>query len=69
MRRAYWLLTLALVWAASQFGDGRTTTARAQDGSVKAIFEKYNQLGTFAWDCSKPASKEQVRRFRAGRVL
>jgi hypothetical protein len=25
--------------------------------SVKAIFEKYNLLGTFAWDCSKPASQ------------
>jgi hypothetical protein len=24
--------------------------------SVKEIFEKYKLLGTFAWDCSKPAS-------------
>jgi hypothetical protein len=27
----------------------------AQAASVKEIFEKYNLLGTFAWDCSKPA--------------
>ena len=26
-------------------------------GSVKAVFEKYGLLGTFAWDCSKPASE------------
>jgi hypothetical protein len=30
--------------------------ALAQDGSVKAIYEKYNMLGTFAQDCSRPAS-------------
>jgi hypothetical protein len=29
----------------------------AQTPSVKTVFEKYNLLGTFAWDCSKPASK------------
>jgi hypothetical protein len=29
----------------------------AQTASVKAVFEKYNLLGTFAWDCSKPPSK------------
>jgi hypothetical protein len=28
--------------------------ALAQNGAVKAIFEKYNLLGMFAWDCSKP---------------
>jgi hypothetical protein len=32
--------------------------ARAQDGSAKAIFEKYSLLGTFAWDCSKPPSAQ-----------
>jgi hypothetical protein len=31
--------------------------AWAQDGSVKAIFEKHGLIGTFAWDCSKPASE------------
>jgi hypothetical protein len=30
------------------------SSAQAQNGSVKAIFEKYELLGTFAWDCSKP---------------
>jgi len=30
--------------------------SRAQEGSVEAIFENYNLLGTFAFDCSKPAS-------------
>jgi dienelactone hydrolase len=36
-----------------------TSTAsavQAQSSSVKVIFEKYNLLGTFAWDCSKPPS-------------
>jgi hypothetical protein len=28
--------------------------------SVKAIFEKYNLLGTFAMDCSKPAAKNNL---------
>ena len=26
--------------------------------SVKAVFERYGLLGTFAWDCSKPASED-----------
>jgi hypothetical protein len=30
--------------------------AKAQSASVKAVFENYNLLGTFASDCSKPAS-------------
>ena len=28
----------------------------AQAASVKEIFEEYNLLGIWAWDCSKPAS-------------
>src|ERR1700732_995950 len=28
--------------------------ALAQNGAVKAIFEKYDLLGMFAWDCGKP---------------
>jgi hypothetical protein len=32
--------------------------ARAQSGAVKALFEKYNLLGNFAWVCSEPASKD-----------
>jgi hypothetical protein len=31
--------------------------AQAQSGSVKAIFEKHNLLGIWAWDCSRPASR------------
>jgi hypothetical protein len=34
--------------------------ASAQGGSVKAIFESYNLLGTFAFDCSKPASDSNL---------
>jgi hypothetical protein len=30
--------------------------AKAQSDSVKTVFENYNLLGTFASDCSKPAS-------------
>ena len=30
------------------------SAALAQNGAVKAIFEKYDLLGMFAWDCSKP---------------
>jgi hypothetical protein len=30
------------------------SAAQAQNGAVKAIFEKYDLLGMFAWDCSKP---------------
>jgi hypothetical protein len=32
--------------------------ALAQSGSVKAIFEKYNLIGTFAVNCSKPPSQK-----------
>src|ERR1700704_6219590 len=28
--------------------------------SVKAVFEKHKLLGAFAWDCSKPASKNNL---------
>jgi hypothetical protein len=34
--------------------------AQAQSGSVKAIFEKHNLIGTFAYDCSKPVSKDNL---------
>jgi hypothetical protein len=30
----------------------------AQAASIKEIFEKHNLLGTFAWDCTKPASAD-----------
>jgi len=28
--------------------------------SVQAMFEKHKLLGTFAWDCSKPANKDNL---------
>ena len=31
-------------------------SSSAQAASIKEIFEKHGLLGTFAWDCSKPAS-------------
>ena len=34
------------------------SVAGAQAASVKETFESYNLLGTFAWDCGKPASKQ-----------
>jgi hypothetical protein len=33
------------------------SAAQAQNGAVKAIFEKYDLLGMFAWDCGKPPDK------------
>ena len=30
------------------------STAQAQDGSVKELFDKYSLFGTFAIDCAKP---------------
>lgn len=38
--------------------DGHFSAAQAQGAPVKAIFEKHNLLGTFAWDCAKPASRD-----------
>jgi hypothetical protein len=34
--------------------------AQAQSGAVKALFEKYNLLGTFSADCGSPASKTNI---------
>jgi hypothetical protein len=38
--------------------DASVATAQAQSGSVNAVFEKHNLLGTFARDCSQPASPD-----------
>ena len=35
--------------------------ARAQDGAVKALFEKYNLIGAFSFDCGKPADSNNWR--------
>jgi len=32
--------------------------AEAQNGAVKTVFENYNLVGTFAFDCSKPAGPD-----------
>lgn len=54
MRRSgYLYVTIAVAMAAPNL-------ASAQDGSVKATFEKYNLIGTFAQDCSKPPTKENL---------
>jgi len=34
--------------------------AQAQSGQVKLTFEKYGLIGTFAWDCSQPVSKDNL---------
>lgn len=39
----------------------------AHSATVKEIFEQYGQLGTFAWDCSKPPSKDN--RYFINRVI
>ena len=36
------------------------SSAQAQSGTVKAVFEKHKLLGTFAWDCSKPAANNNL---------
>ena len=36
------------------------SSAQAQSGTVKAVFEKHRLLGTFAWDCSKPAANNNL---------
>ena len=32
----------------------------AQAASIKEIFEKYNLIGTFSYDCNKPADKTNL---------
>jgi len=39
----------------------------AQAASVQEVFEKYNQIGTWAWDCSKPPSPSN--RYYVNRVI
>jgi hypothetical protein len=40
--------------------DNVTKTATPAD-SVRAVFEKHDLLGNLAWDCTKPASKSNLR--------
>ena len=48
----------AFVASASLIAGIAASGAQAQGVPVKDVFEKYNLLGTFAIDCSKPASAE-----------
>ncbi len=45
----------------------RIPALHAQDGSAKAIFEKFNQIGTFAWNCGRPPSEDNL--YYVNRVL
>jgi hypothetical protein len=52
--------------------DRRVRCTRVDDSAASAdsprqLFEKYSQIGTFAWDCGKPASKDS--RYYDNRVL
>jgi hypothetical protein len=49
-----WRYFVLVVVAAAAMAD----RASAQDASVKAVFEKYNLVGIFAQDCSKPAAAD-----------
>jgi hypothetical protein len=49
-------LVFAMVAAASTMVTAEPTRA----ASVQEIFEKYNLLGTFSWDCSKPPSANNL---------
>jgi len=51
------ILPLLLVVLSAFLSAFLAVPAAAQTPSVKTVFEKYNLLGNFALDCSKPASK------------
>jgi hypothetical protein len=53
-----WLSVIGCILLAT--GAAGLKPVQAQDGSIKRLFEKYNLLGTFAWDCSKPASINNI---------
>ena len=44
-----------------------TGTCGAQTLKVKQVFEKFGQIGTWAWDCSKPPGADNL--FYVNRVL
>jgi hypothetical protein len=45
----------------SSQGTSNPAVATATPGSAKAIFEKYKLIGTFAYDCSRPAAADNYR--------
>jgi len=48
-------------------GAVQTGALAQQAPSVPEVFQKYNLIGTFAWDCSKPASPNNL--YFVNRVL
>ena len=48
---------LRVVCPAASAAIAALDTAAAPDAGVKALFDKHQLLGTFAWDCSKPAAR------------
>ena len=53
-------LVMTVVGVVLASGILRAPDAGAQESSVKAIFEKHDLLGMFAFDCSSPASKSNI---------
>jgi hypothetical protein len=49
-------LTISISLAIAAVSATILAASSAHAASVKEIFEKYNLLGTFAWDCSRPPS-------------
>jgi hypothetical protein len=50
-------LAATMIFAALAAGCA-VTGAQAQSASVQALFDKHNLLGTFAFDCARPVSRE-----------
>jgi Caspase domain len=59
MVRADWLRLISACLAIAG-GAWHAGPAQAQGGSVKAVFEKYDLLGPFAIDCTRPASSKNL---------
>ena len=57
MTRSGWI---CLMFAISITTQDLRNPAQAQSGSVRAIFEYYDLLGTFAADCSQAASERNI---------
>src|SRR5580704_4242745 len=51
-------LTISISLAIAAVSATILAASSAHAASVKEIFEKYNLLGTFAWDCTKPPSAD-----------
>ena len=59
LMRTFGAVCVAVLAFCACAGDGLgPAVAHAQNGAVKAIFEKYELLGFFAQNCSKPPNKD-----------